>query len=363
MFESHHALRERWNRVRRRITTLTVVALVLALAGAGCIALGVRRLSSRVAASAVVNSLATTSLDEVGRSLRADLARAVRPAMDRTQKIAADPDVIAAIRAQNRERQTQACNDAIANATEIDAVALFDRTGKILAINTNYASGRPIPRDRIDRILGKSFAGREIIQGCVRNTADERVLEFQTHCDITPTLFDSSGLSIAYSVPVRDPATHAKIGVVSTRMRFERLTDLLKSRSIGGKQNVIEFVTDQGGYFSEKINRGQVAAPVPTSVLARMVEPLAQGVTDYCFTRSGRYYLMLFRLRDFATVAGGGIQVMILADEAWLAHEAREARTASATGIIAAGLLVLLLGALVYGIAMLRKAQRRSASN
>jgi len=346
---------DRLQGILRRASTLNATAIVFAAVGILCIAAGVWRYRAPVDDLTVADSTAAVALDNIGRLLRADLARVVRPAMDRTQKIAADPQIAAAIRNGDRQQQTEACNAAIAGSTELDAVALFDHAGRILAINNIYSDGKPIASERIARILRMNFDHRDIVQKCVRNTADERVLEFQATCDITPALFDSTGLSVAYSVPVRDPATGQKIGIVSSRLRFERLTDLVRLRDIGGRSDSIEFVTDQGGYFSEEINGGRAAPPVAPSVLAGIVAPLAAGTADYCFTHSGNDYLLLFRLKDFVTLSGGGIQVMLLADESWLASEARQSRALASTGFIAAGLFGLLLAALIQGIASFRR--------
>ena len=233
------------------------------------------------------------------------------------------------------------------------------RDGKITAINTKYPSGQPIAPERVDRILGKSFAGHDIIQKCIRDTTDDEALEFQTKCDITPALFDSSGLSIAYSVAVKDEATGAKIGVTSSRLCFKRLTDLIAYHGSDVRKYSIDFINDQGSYFSEEINGGLAAPPIAPRQLAKIVEPLVAGKTKATFSRLGDKYLLVFRLNDFTTVDGGGLQVMVTANESWLAGEARHIRELESAERAAIGLLFLCFAALTFAITQLRRSQRR----
>lgn len=292
--------------------------------------------------------IAIATLLDQGNSLMTDVARVVRPAMMRTEKLAKNASIIDAILRNDRGRQTDACNSAVTEATEIDAFALFDAAGNIAAINTVYASGAPIDRERVDRVLSRSFADRAIIQSCINNEASDSILEFQTGCDITPAFFDSTGLSIAYSVPIFHPTNHEKIGVASSRLRFERLSDLITGREVGGRGGALQFVTDQGGYFSEAVNSGRAAPPIPTDELAGIVAPLTQGGVDSVVTRRGDAYLYLFRLPDFQTLSGGGIQVMLMADRNWLTRESRLNQRIQAAISALVGLLLLFVAALLH---------------
>jgi PAS domain S-box-containing protein len=330
----------------------------LCAGGAVTIVVGICRLRAPASKDGVMKTAAMASLVDSGQSLCEDLRRVVKPAMTRTQFLASDPQVVRAILSGDKALQTQACNTAITQSTEIDAVALFNVDGAITAINTVYASGKPIEPARVKRILGLNFGQRDIIQKCVRNNASTDVLEFQTTCDITPAFFDSIGLSVAYSVPVNDPTTGKKIGVLSSRLRFERLTDLIKNRAIGGTRGSTQFVTDKGGYFSEAINSGKQAPPVPQNVLAGVVLPLVQGSSDYCFTQQGRNYLCLFKLKEFQTLTGGGIQVMVVADEDWLMREVTQARFFNGGLLICVGLLLVLCAICVSTIASLTQSEK-----
>jgi len=330
----------------------------LAVAGLLAIGYGASRLLAQPDPAAASASAALPLLVDVGQALLRDIRRVVEPAVERTRKLAVSPEMIDALRSDDAARLTDVCNAAITGATEIDALAAFDRDGRIRALNTIYADGTRIEPGRVQRVLDRSFADREIIQSCARNGTLHAALEFQTGCDITPALFDSTGLSVAYSIPVFDPAGGERLGVLSTRLRFERLSTLIAARKIGKEAGAIQFVTDQGGYFSERINSGAAPPPVPPAVLARVVAPLVTGSSDQVMVRHGAAHLMLFRLQDFATLDGGGIQVMLRADDHWLAREAQLARIAEAGTAALIGVLLLLASAMLRAAATAARAGR-----
>jgi PAS domain S-box-containing protein len=335
------------------------LALVLGLFG---IAFGGWRLTRPVAEPPMIGSAAKNSLDLLAQSLLADITRIVQPAITRTEMLAGDPRVRTALLGAHDSLPVEICNKAVLNSTDVDAVALFDQQGKILAINTKYASGQSIDPRRIERVLQQNFSDRPIIQQCVRGPGDERVLEFQTQCDITPALFDSTGLSVAYSAPVRESASGEKLGVVSSRLRFERLTDLIRSREVDGGIISIDFVTDEGDYFSEENNSGRLKQSIPRSELAAEIAPLVAGKAESVTLRRGGTFIRLYRLEKFATMTGRGIQVMIVADESWLAKEADQASKLAGVGSVACGLALLLLGGTIWGLASLRRSARSNAA-
>ena len=265
---------------------------------------------------------------------------------EKTRKLAEDPATTAALRAGLSADLTDLCNRAVTAGTEIDAVALFDASGRIRAINNLYSDGRPIPSDRVARILGMSFDGRDIIMRCVRNDADRSVLEFQTTCDITPAFFDSSGLSVAYSVPVLDPATHQRLGVVSSRLRFERISALVAGHAVAGGAGSAHFVTDSGGYFDEAINRGEIAPPISAVELAPVLASLISTSSSRVSIQRGDDLVNVFRLSTLSTLENGGIQLMITAPTSWILGEARLSFLLAAGTPAALGLLMVLSGAL-----------------
>ena len=234
------------------------------------------------------------ALRDNGSTLEADIRRVVAPAKQRTDIVAKMPELIAALSSGNTGAQTYFLNTVITKSTEIDAIALFDAAGKISAINTCYTNGQPISGDRVSRIMGTNFSQRKIIQSCLRNASKSSILEFQTHCDITPAFFDSTGLSVAYSVPVVDPTTGQNLGVVSARLRFERLSSLIEHRTLGGGAVRAYFITDAGGYFSESINSGRETPPVPVSELRGIIQSDSTGTGPQAVTRRLDKYLAVF---------------------------------------------------------------------
>ena len=305
---------------------LNFFACLFALAGSLSLVFGVIHGCKHWFSDAKVETAATASLHHLGMHFVHEIQRTVSPAIHRTRKLAANPEIIGALRSNDRKRLTELCNDAICNSTEIDAVAVFRADASIVAINSVFADGKPIPRERVDRILGLDFEKRPIISRCVSNESTEEVLEFQTNCDITPSFFDSTGLAVAHSVPILDPATGGKVGVVSTRLRFERISSLVEN---GAKNECgsVYFVTDQGGYFSEAINSGTTPPPIDMEDLKAIVAPIVLGHSDYSHVLRKENSIGMFRLNSFNTLEGGGIQVLVMANRDWVEREARLAYT------------------------------------
>ncbi|MGE3106955.1 MAG: ATP-binding protein [Phycisphaerales bacterium] len=316
-------------------------------AGAVFIAVGAWTAATPPTKGDRVDAAAVETLADAGKALREDIVRVVSPAVERTKKLASDPAVVAALAAGNTDVLTNVANRAITSSTEIDAIALFDASGKILAINTVYASGQAIAPNRVGKILNMSFEGREIIQKCVRNERNESALEFQTTCDITPAFFDSSGLSVAYTEPVHDGASGKKVGVISTRLRFERLSALVEGRRVGGQTAGAYFVGDRGEYFSEALNSGRLAPPIPTDTVRTTVEPLTRRSTDHVFTQIGERYVGVYSLASMRTIDNGGIHVMLLADADWVRRGVTSARLLRSGIIGTMGIAALTIGLLL----------------
>ena len=304
---------------------LKISACLFVLAGFLSLAFGVFNTCKHWLSDGKMETAANVSLHSLGMHFVHEIQRTVSPAIQRTKKLAANQEIIRALRSNDQKRLTELCNEAVCNSTEVDAVALFGPDSGIVAINQVYADGKPILHNRVDRILKMNFEERPIISQCVSNDSTEEVLEFQTHCDITPAFFDSTGLAVAHSVPIFDPETHLKIGVVSTRLRFERISSLIESKATN-QCGTIYFVTDQGRYFSESINSGNNPPPIDSVDLKAIVSPLVHGHSDYSQVMRNEKSLGLFRLNSFKTLEGGGIQVLVIANRDWVEKEARLAQ-------------------------------------
>lgn len=175
----------------------------------------------------------------------------LRPAMARAEIIANDPVVIAAMRSCNKAEITDLANEIVRESTELDLVAVFNSKGTLCAFNTMTAKGEKFPIDGIEQIFSKIFSDVIVISSCLQGTAVKPALEFQLHCDFTPALIKSVGLSVAYSVPVLDPIDKQRLGVISVRMWFKRLLEVLPETD---PNTQVVFVSDSGEVFEESKN-------------------------------------------------------------------------------------------------------------
>jgi signal transduction histidine kinase/CheY-like chemotaxis protein len=342
---------------RWRTSPIKASMLALAMAGSLVTGWGVWRALDEASHGDLSDSSAMASLINEGRFVQGAVARTVTPAIVRTQRIAADPEVSEAMRRGDRAQQTELVNRAIINATEIDALALFDASGRLTSINTVYASGAPIERERLARVLRSDFGGREIVAHCLRNEASRDVLEFQTHCDITPALFDSTGLSVACSVPIVDPSNGTKLGVASSRLNFVRLSTLLSDRRVAGGAGSIEFITDAGEYFSESINSGRVNPPIPTTILRDFASASSDAATGAMIGQWGDRVLAILPLPGFRVLDGGGIRILLIAPESWVAQEQR-AKIVKGVEAGVVGALMLLLAAAGWSMSAIARRNR-----
>ena len=295
-------------------------------------------------------SVAYQMLLEQGRALTEGVARVTEPAITRGHRMASAPTLKAMLADGRDEALTDFCNREITRGTEIDAVVIFDADGTPIAMNTLYADGSAIPEDRLALIMERDYSTRDIITGCLNNASGTELLEFQMACDITPALFDSVGLSVAHSVPVYDD-TGTQLGVLSTRMRFERLAELLDT--LGGSTAGLSahFVSEDGRYFDERMHR-DAAWPIPPDTLAPMVQSLPSGATPHVvFEFDGRFHA-LFGMRGLSTVDGGGIYTIASLPASALWNEAKKSNLIS--GLRWAGFGVLLIALAVITSLWLR---------
>ncbi len=340
---------------RDRLVLFTrTAALLVALAGLVLVGHAIYQYQGSMANPLGDRTAAAQALLDGGTQLSRSIERTVAPAMERTRLLASNPDIIRAMQQDDVEALRTLCNDAIRDATEIDAIALFNAEGEIRAINTHYADGSPIAPFRIAKVMERDYSQTAVVRQCVNNDHREEALEFQTSCDITPALFDSSGLSVAHSAPFYDPETGQQVGVVSIRIRFDRITDLAKDHTIAGGRGSMYFVTDDGHYFDESINANNAIAPFPTEELASLVEPLVSAGARYTVTQRIDQYIGLFRMGGFETVDGGGIQILVAIDSDWVNHEAVLDRVVSAGLPAGVGVLLLLSAGLMWTISVNR---------
>ena len=210
---------------------------------------------------------------EAGQLLVSEIESVIRPAMAATRRLAVHPDVIRILEESSRSPAQDFCNNHIRGNKDIDTVAIFDKTGSILAINTVFSDGTPVASPRVQRVLGSDFHNRKIITACLQNKSNREVLEFQTNCDITPAYFDSSGLSVAHSVPVYSAASNKPLGIVSTRLEFTRISRLLPKHPFASGEGRAYLVSDQGIDFVEEHDSGINKSPLSQELLKTVLKP------------------------------------------------------------------------------------------
>jgi diguanylate cyclase (GGDEF)-like protein/PAS domain S-box-containing protein len=317
------------------------------IAGVVFVILAVFKYTSFDEQSKLNETAANQAMLDIGYSAVDDINRVVIPAMERTRMLANSPELIRSMESGSQRNLTAVCNQAMRESTEVDAIALFNAKGEIVALNTIYADGTEIDQERINKVLSMDYQNRDIITNCLNNDAKVDVLEFQTTCDITPALFDSTGLSVAYSTPVYN-SNGEQIGLVSMRLEFSRLTRIIQNRTIAGDLGTIYFVTDTGGYFDEQINSGIEHPPIPNEILHAITSPLIEGGSNHVVLRRKSQFHSLFRNDQLKTLNGGGIQLMVSVPGDWLLKEIRTTEQLNAGMPGAVGILLLTLSGMVF---------------
>ena len=188
----------------------------------------------------------------------------------------------------------------------------------------------------------------------------EEALEFQTRCDFTPALFGSSGLSVAYTVPLRRAGEGRPVGVISTRLRFERILDRVQARSFREQGNGIWFVADDGSYFDEAINGGDVAPPIEGRSLTELLARLDEGGAEAISIEREDDVLHAFTVEGLSTIEGGGIHVVVRVTRAWLGAELERGERLAKWVLAGAAVAVVSAVYLAVWLAFARRARRRN---
>lgn len=303
--------------------------------------------------------VATQTMFQAGNLLVADIERVLRPAMAETRSLAMSAAVIDALLSNQPIAAQEICNSQILGNKYVDAIALFDRAGEIVAINNVYASGQPIASDRIKKVLQADFTKRQVITSCLQNRSQKEALEFQTKCDITPAFFDSSGLSVAFSVPVFNHTSNDRLGVVSTRLNFQRISDLLQQAEIASGEGSAYLVSEAGNLFDEEVNRGVASGPLAPELLRTTIQPLTASGGMHTIIEREQQYFAIFRLDRFETVDQGGLHVMVAVPKQWVASVADRERLMISAIPATAGLLLITLACIIvlHGNLKQRKAE------
>ena len=258
-------------------------------------------------------------LDTIGQDVSGTIGELVGALRTRTRRTAQQNELTELIRSKDYAGMTRFASETVLASDLVDIVAIFDADGVLLALNDINWQGQPFPKEDTQALLDLSFDNRDIISSCLTSDVDHEVLEFQTTCDFTPRLFGSSGLSIALTTPVND-ASGERIGAISTRLRFERLTERLHLDLFEEDGNRIWLVSDYGEYFDEAVNRGELKPPIPSSELKGIVQSFDfTGRTAIGMERDSRV-MRLFAVPSLGTLEGGGVRVLLDASGAWVSE-------------------------------------------
>jgi len=284
----------------------------------------------------------TTKIQSVGES-----------GLRKTVALADDPRLPEIIARHDRTAAESLANDLLAQSLELDIIAIFDHEGKLLAVNTLDHEHKPIERSRIEVLYRNDFSKRDVIQSCLADTTDKSKMEFQTKCDFTPPLFGSSGLSVAFSAPVRDVRTTARLGVISTRLNFKRVSDLAQDNSFVRAGNSVFMISDKGKFFDEDINSGKTAPPLDDQEIHSALGRFSEGdVPPGAIARINDEILVGIPAVVSHEMAGGGLNVVLKASAKWIRGETLQSRLLAGTALLGS------LGAI--GIWLLYAASRDS---
>ena len=257
-------------------------------------------------------------LDTVGQDVSGTIGELVGALRTRTRRTAQQDELTGLIRSGDYAGMTRFASETVLASDLVDVVAIFDAEGVLLAFNDVDWLGQPFSQEDTQALLALGFDDRDIVASCVNSNVDHEVLEFQTNCDFTPRLFGSSGLSIALTVPVND-ASGVRVGAVSTRLRFERLTERLHLDVFKEDGNRIWIVSDHGEYFDEAVNRGELEPPIPSEELNGMVQSFDFTGRESIGMEKGSRVMRLFAVPGLETLEGGGVRILLDASGGWIA--------------------------------------------
>ncbi|WP_432797724.1 hybrid sensor histidine kinase/response regulator [Poriferisphaera sp. WC338] len=268
------------------------------------------------------DSIALSYLNDVGQNLRHQIQRVIEPALIQTRAMARNEEVRRDLTEKNKSQLVNLSNELIKKTREVDVIAFYDNAGKLLALNdvNNEGVSYKNKKDIVALYNIETYARPAVLE-CLENQELMEVIEFQLDCIMTPIYFDSEGLSISISVPVVDEMTQKRLGVVSTRLSFNRLNNVIMMDSFLTDGNSIYFISDNGEYFSESINSGKAIEPISSKVLGELLLPLQDRSATELFARHKMDYINVFSLQIPGTQLGTNMHVMLLANQAWLERE------------------------------------------
>jgi len=274
-------------------------------------------------------------MHDLGAELTAKIHAVGENGLRKTMSLAADPRLPEIVEHHDRAMAEAYANDLLARSLELDIVAIFDKEGKLLAVNTEDHDRKPIDRSRIEVLYKNDFSHRDVIQSCLTDTSDKARMEFQTKCDFTPPIFGSSGLSVAFSAPIRDAKSLERLGVVSTRLNFKRITELAQDNSFVRAGNSVYMISDTGKFFDEDINSGKVAAPLDEQETHAALGHFEEGQSPPgALARIDNNVFLGIPAVVSHEMAGGGLNVVLRASDTWVKVETLQSRWLAGTALL-----------------------------
>ena len=256
--------------------------------------------------------------------LKRTIVSAISPALAKTESISESPEVKNALSLGVSSNLQSLANEIIRESTEVDVIAFFNSEGSIVACNSVDFSGKEYDEDRIRQVMTADFSKTEVVTSCLFNETKSKQLEFQLSCDFSPVYFLSSGLAVAYSVPIFDQENNNLIGAVSTRLNFSRLTNLIPMNPLRDGDTSTYFVADNGQFFDEEINAGNIEAPIRKAEIANILSNMNRANLDIFEAEADGYYLLAASVPNFKTMEGGGINIVSITPSSWVFEHVRD---------------------------------------
>lgn len=294
-------------------------------------------------------------LRDATRETRDQLTNAVAPILQHTEQLTHRSGVVAAMLRSDTALLRQIANEEIRRTGDVDALAFVDINGRLIAVNSVDTHGTPFPAARIELLMNQDISQRPVVSACLHSDSILPILEFQTSCDFTRILWDSTGLSVACSARVIDEGTGRCVGLVTSRMRFERIQSLIESEESPGIELLM--VDRQGHALDERVHRGEVGMAITDTAFAGLVGSLDESDAQCSTVATSGKMACAYPLRGLHTVKGGDVFVIGVAQPQLITAEIGHGQLVTAA---TSAMIVGLAG--LSGVLLVQARSQRKAS-
>ena len=259
-----------------------------------------------------------TGINHIEEYTKLVLARVydrIGPAIARTEITANDPEIIELLRSGDHLELVRCLDQKITQCTEIDLVAIISPDGSPLAINTIDSSSRPFPENNTQSIYNTSFADRDIVRMCLEseNEPDSTWVGFFNECILSEAYFtgNNRGRSVGISHQIKSEDGKEILGILTTRFRFDNLSEIIDDLQLDSKVLDIAFITSEGqaltpvGLETEKILGSN------NSSLESIVTPLEKSDLREISIKNKDHAILLHSLSGYNTVDGGKLVTLV----------------------------------------------------